>query len=152
MGKMHNDAFIALIHYCYEERNRDGSYSSTSSAKHSEPINVFFLDGPDGGTTAALIEGGDIDPAQCYVANRHESSCLKLRKSGGGMLPDENVVHGTAAEVLTIGQPIIVSGKSSGKEDIDVAQLGEAGALSDIDFVVAYYFDGCGGLHHMLLV
>jgi hypothetical protein len=64
------------------------------------------------------------------------------------MLPDENVVHATAAEALTITAPISlegVEGKFAGKDNVDVASFaGEDGALAHVDFA-AYYFDGCGG-------
>mmetsp|Transcript_10057 Transcript_10057/g.14929 ORF Transcript_10057/g.14929 Transcript_10057/m.14929 type:complete len:407 (+) Transcript_10057:117-1337(+) len=137
---MHNDAFIQLSKYCEEER--DG--------KSEQPTNMFFLDGPDGGTASALIHKGGFDKNQCYVANRHESSCASLRISGGGLLPDENVVHATASEALTISEPITVDlgvdGSSAGKEDVDLVSLsgGKDGAFARIDFA-AYYFDGCGG-------
>ena len=72
---------------------------------------------------------GGLDPSQCYVANRHVSSCDALRVSGGGRLPDENVLHATAAEAL-----------SPGGGDVDQ----DHPSFSEIDFA-AYYFDGCGG-------
>lgn len=121
--RMHNDVLIALSRYCEKERN-------------NSKINMFFLDGPDGGTATALIERGGFEPSQCYVANRHESSCNLLRISGGGRLPDENVVHATAAEALT-------KIDNSNTEQMKDENLDE-GAFSDIDFA-AYYFDGCGG-------
>uniref|UniRef100_A0A7S2PR69 Uncharacterized protein n=1 Tax=Leptocylindrus danicus TaxID=163516 RepID=A0A7S2PR69_9STRA len=134
---MHNDAFIQLSKYCEDAR------------KQSEPVKVFFLDGPDGGTASALIQKGGFDPDQCFVANRHESSCDSLRISGGGLLPDENVVLATASEALTISEPIFVDGLSGssavGECDANIAPLtGEDGAFSRVDFA-AYYFDGCGG-------
>ncbi len=133
---MHNDAFIQLSKYCEDAR------------KQSEPANVFFLDGPDGGTASALIQKGGFDPSQCFVANRHESSCDSLRMSGGGLLPDENVVHATASEALTISEPIFfdaIKGSSASEYDVDVASFtGENGAFARVDFA-AYYFDGCGG-------
>ena len=88
---MHNDAFINLSKYCQREKNR------SIGAAEPEPANMFFLDGPDGGTASALIERGGFDACQCFVANRHESSCNSLKKSGGGLLPDENVCYATAS-------------------------------------------------------
>lgn len=133
---MHNDAFIQLSKYCQDARDL------------SEEANVFFLDGPDGATATALIHKGGFDPAQCYVANRHESSCVSLRMSGGGLLPDENVVHATAAEALTGSEPIFVDGvdgSSPGEYDADITSLaGKDGAFARVNFI-AYYFDGCGG-------
>jgi hypothetical protein len=131
---MHNDAFIALAKYCQEEN------------VSNEDINVFYLDGPDGGTTSALIDRGGFDASQCYVANRHESSCCALRMSGGGRLPDNNVVHATAAEALSSN----VGGGGAISNSIHDESLGTDanesidGIFSDIPFA-AYYFDGCGG-------
>ena len=120
--QMHNDVFIALSQYCRQKRkNRE-----TGS-------NLFFLDGPDGGTASALIDKGNFLPSQCFVANRHESTCNSLRISGGGYLPDNNVIFSSAAEAFMTIDPKIE------------APLGaEGGAFADIDFA-AYYFDGCGG-------
>jgi len=143
---MHNDAFIALSRYCEQERNRIDVNNADDDKSFAEPINVFFLDGPEGGTASALIDRGDFNPSNCYVANRHESSCDALRVSGGGRLPDENVVHATAAEALAAATSLSldgVEGKSAGEYDVDVATLG-GGVFSDVDFA-AYYFDGCGG-------
>ena len=141
--EMHNDAFIQLAKYC-----ASGRLMMDSENSNTQPINVFFLDGPDGGTASALINQGGFQAKQCFVANRHESSCESLRVSGGGLLPDQNVVHATASEALTIAEPISiegVQGTSAGENDIDVASLtGEDGSFAHIDFA-AYYFDGCGG-------
>ena len=110
---MHNEVFAQLVRWC-----------ETNQTKDAEPPNVFFLDGPDGGTASSLIERGKFAPSQCYVANRHESTCVALRESGGGLLPEENVVHATCSEALTKGA--------------------EKGAFGDVDFS-GFYFDGCGG-------
>lgn len=148
---MHNDAFIQLSRYCEKERNKLNVEKETSSSPRGdgmEPVNVFFLDGPDGGTASALIHQGKFEASQCFVANRHESSCESLRISGGGLLPDENVVHATASEALTIAEPLFlegVEGTTGGKDDVDVASLSDKeGAFAHIYFS-AYYFDGCGG-------
>jgi len=135
---MHNDAFIQLSKFCDNKRETN---------KASEPISVFFLDGPDSGTARALIQKGGFQPNQCFVANRHKSSCELLRKSGGGLLPDENVVYATAAEALTLSEPLSVDGveRSRGEEKID-----SSWAFAHKDFA-AYYFDGCGGfVPHMI--
>lgn len=133
---MHNDVFIQLAKYCQQERDKRGL--------KNERINVFFLDGPDGGTATALIERGGLQASQCYVANRHQSSCESLRKN----LPDENVIHAAASEALNVAVPIVldgVEGTSAGEIDIDVSLSSEKdGAFANIDFA-AYYFDGCGG-------
>ena len=108
---LHNQVFCNLVRWC--EQSPASSHSDT---------NVFFLDGPDGGTASHLIQKGDFDARQCYVANRHESTCKALVDSSGGLLPNENVVHATCSEALSKG----------------------GGAFSEIDFT-GYYFDGCGG-------
>ena len=154
---MHNDAFIQLSKYCERERNRSnrlklqhdsGTFSKNGIPDSDESVNVFFLDGPDGGTALALIKRGGFKASQCYVANRHESSCKSLRISGGGPLPEENVILATAAEGLTIAQPLSlkVDDLASGEEnDSDIVPCsGEDGAFAHVDFA-AYYFDGCGG-------
>ena len=143
---MHNDAFVQLSRYCERERNKsnrskvegeNGSVSEDELRSRDESANVFFLDGPEGGTASALINGGGFEAGRCYVANRHESSCGSLRVSGGGLLPDENVAHGTASEGLTIARPL------GGGED-DAPRSEGDGAFARVDFA-AYYFDGCGG-------
>jgi hypothetical protein len=147
---MHNDAFIQLARYCERERNKirinrnnneqqqqQQSSSSSQSQSPQLPIttttNLFFLDGPDGGTTSALLKRGKFNSNQCYVANRHAASCELLRKSGGGLLPDENVVHATSSEAFT-SQGTTTSTTSTTTTD----------SFAHIDFT-AYYFDGCGG-------
>ena len=149
---MHNDAFIALSRYCERDRHRMVPENRGSEKYEQKPINLFFLDGPDGGTTSAMIDRGNFEPEQCFVANRHASSCESLRISGGGRLPDQNVIHATAAEALTVATQLspnsngveVESAEKDGME-IGVSYLkDESGALSGIDFS-AYYFDGCGG-------
>ena len=145
----HNDAFIALSLYCENERNRIKGGQGVV-----ERANVFFLDGPDGGTASALLNRGEFGAAQCFVANRHASSCNSLTQAGGGLLLDSNVVHATASEALTVAAPLsleVLDGGNIDMEDKDLASLnghghghGQGGAFSDIDFS-AYYFDGCGG-------
>lgn len=148
---LHNDAFIALSRYCERQRicSQDDSGDEAKDAKTvPEPINVFFLDGPDAGTTSALIDRGNFNANQCFVANRHKSTCDALRISGGGKLPDKNVVHVTASEALTV--KISTSNTTTEKEKNDngnnnnVLMIHEGGHFSEIDFG-AYYFDGCGG-------
>lgn len=141
----HNDAFIALGRYCERERDRILLRKSDySSNRPKESIQLFYLDGPDGGTTSALLDRGGFDPSQCYVANRHECSCDALRRSGGGRLPEENVVLATAAEALSICRDDIAdNGKRINGSPTPVDAAG-CGSLSDIPFT-AYYFDGCGG-------
>jgi len=143
---MHNDAFIQLIRYCERERqklNKDDGIPTNAL----DPVNIFFLDGPDGGTASALIHRGKFSPNQCYVANRHESSCNSLKITGGGNLPDENVVHATASEALTISKHVTMEEIDNGGFDTEISNsvtLEENGSFAHIDFA-AYYFDGCGG-------
>jgi len=147
---MHNDVFILLCRYCEREHQRLHKKDNAALAADptAKPINVFFLDGPDGGTASALIKRGNFDASQCFVANRHETSCKSLRLSGGGMLPDENVVNATAAESLTVSTPFLFEGveeENAGQHIADTALFSRNdGAFAHIDFV-AYYFDGCGG-------
>jgi hypothetical protein len=155
---MHNNALIALSRYCERERKSctsGGSGGSGGNGEETQPINVFFLDGPDGGTANAMLDQGNFDAKQLFVANRHESSCNLLKMSGGGRLPDENVVHATATEALTIGAtplstPLDMSSNDDNDDNDDDNDddksiiREEGGAFSNIDFS-AYYFDGCGG-------
>jgi len=143
---MHNDAFIQLSLYCERERNRANAENGIET---KDKVNVFFLDGPDGGTASALIQKGNFDPRQCFVANRHESSCNSLKKSGGGLLLDENVMCATADEVLKVATPLSlddmsVEGTTAAKDYINRALAGTEGAFANVDFS-SYYFDGCGG-------
>ena len=144
---MHNDAFVQLSKYCQKERNCLSSSNEINvTASKEKLINVFFLDGPDGGTANALIHGGNFVPSQCYVANRHLTTCESLRISGGGLLPDKNVAYATASEALTLGCKCAT--EDLFKQEIDVKEETvdgeEEGAFARIDFA-AYYFDGCGG-------
>ena len=110
--RLHNEAFVALARYCHQDRYERGYIDDSTTEK----LNVFYLDGPDCGSTNSLIDSG-FDPSQCYVANRHESTCKILQE----VLPEENVVCATASEALS-----------------------PPSDFSCIDFS-AYYFDGCGG-------
>lgn len=149
----HNDAFVALSLYCQRERQKLLEPAATENGEGVQESNdpaevkLFFLDGPEGGTARALIDSGGFSADQCYVANRHRSTCQSLRISGGGMLPEANVVHATAAEALSAG---IVADASDGDLEGDCSIKDEEGGRHDvgsfgnIDFS-AYYFDGCGG-------
>lgn len=151
---MHNDAFIHLARYCERERIKIRNAIRNNEKQQSSPspqspitTNLFFLDGPDGGTTSALLERGKFNSNQCYVANRHESSCDLLRISGGGLLPDENVVHATSSEALTSQSTTTNSNTDFSSLIINTPEEGEQqqqGSFAHIDFT-AYYFDGCGG-------
>ena len=159
---MHNDALVALARYCQndaQKRRRQeagaGWQQGTEEAEEEEEeedglINIFVLDGPDGKSTRALIAGG-FKADQCYVANRHESTCAALRKvesdsAGlglGGMLPPENIVCASATEALFQGGAYCNDRESDRDEAWRLGRM-EAGQLGNIDFSV-YYFDGCGG-------
>lgn len=132
--QLHNEAFLALIRYC-QERRLEQRMEEEENKGDEEGVSAFFLDGPTGGTASVLIQGG-LDPSQCFVANRHEATCQKLRISGGGKLLEGNVVHASAAEALRR-----VNGGSGGTDDDDGTTIG---LLGHLDFA-AYYFDGCGG-------
>eukprot|EP00551_Chaetoceros_affinis_P007347 CAMPEP_0203675212 /NCGR_PEP_ID=MMETSP0090-20130426/19542_1 /ASSEMBLY_ACC=CAM_ASM_001088 /TAXON_ID=426623 /ORGANISM="Chaetoceros affinis, Strain CCMP159" /LENGTH=412 /DNA_ID=CAMNT_0050541337 /DNA_START=118 /DNA_END=1353 /DNA_ORIENTATION=- len=155
---MHNDVLIALTRYCEKERatiiccdddeeeqeQEQESSTNKPTSTAAATTNIFFLDGPDGGTATALIDRGNFHPQQCFVANRHISTCDKLRE----MLPEMNIVHATAAEALTVGVPLHFDDDNDNDDDADelknANQREDGGAFSDIDFT-SYYFDGCGG-------
>jgi len=144
--RMHNEAFVALARFCQRDRQRrtrTRTRRTTATAAggdadgiteyddDDEDPNVFYLDGPDMATSATLIDAHGFDPSRCYVANRHASTCGILRRR----LPEENVLHATAAEALT---------PPDDNGDADDGSSGGGGSFSEIDFS-AYYFDGCGG-------
>ncbi|KAK1740223.1 hypothetical protein QTG54_009173 [Skeletonema marinoi] len=72
--RLHNEAFAALARFCQQDRNRRNT-----------------------ATSLALIDKHGFDPSCCYVANRHLSTYKILQQC----LPEENVIHATAAEALT---------------------------------------------------
>jgi len=132
---VHNDVFARLVRWCEDRRDtvvETEPKAEEPKAEEPEAIptattRVFFLDGPDGGTASSLIRMGNFGPTQCYVANRHGSTCSVLRQSGGGLLPEENVVDATSSEALTKG-----------------AYDAKQGAFAHLEFT-GYYFDGCNG-------
>lgn len=105
----HNQVFARLITYC--------------QSKHADRIiNVFYLDGPCGGTTEALLMSSSsslsaaarpLEAHQCYTANRHASTCRALRKR----FPVVHVQHASAEHALL---------------------------QASVPFH-AFYFDACGG-------
>lgn len=117
--EQHNLAFSALARYCFDSSSNHGY--STLTPK------VFYLEGPDGGTTQTLQNIGDIAIADCFVANRHGSTCDILSEK----YPDLNVIHASATDAL------IDTGAALGSSNSSTS-------FSGIDFC-AYYFDGCGG-------
>ena len=148
----HNDAFVALSLYCQRERQKllepaaTENWEGVQESNDPAEVKLFFLDGPEGGTARALIDRGGFSADQCYVANRHRSTCQSLRISGGGLLPEANVVHATAAEALSSG---LVAEASDGDLEGDCSIMDEegghdVGSFGNIGFA-AYYFDGCGG-------
>jgi len=152
----HNDAFVALSLYCQRERERlklaaaaeEGGQEGQEEEQQEihVPAVMFFLDGPEAGTARALVERGGFSADQCYVANRHGSTCQSLRMSGGGILPEENVVHATAAEALSPGLAVESGGglESGGSTTDEEGGRHDVGSFGEHDFA-AYYFDGCGG-------
>ena len=129
--RLHNEAFVALARFCQRDRNRQNIGSTIDAA--ATDANVFYLDGPDTATTLALIDKHGFDPSRCYVANRHLSTCKILQKH----LPEENVIHATAAEALSPPSAAESDCNNNDSHDND-------SSFSDIDFA-CYYFDGCGG-------
>jgi hypothetical protein len=115
----HNEAFVALVKYCQSASLLSSNDNKKRKHDNKKLINVFSLDGPDAGTTSALRTMAGLAPEQCYVANRHVSTCDSLVSSG--LLPEENVAHASASEAL-----------------------GKEGQFANVVFS-AYYLDGCGG-------
>eukprot|EP00536_Pseudo-nitzschia_multiseries_P004602 jgi/Psemu1/323529/estExt_fgenesh1_pg.C_770015 len=103
-------------------------------------------------TGSALIRDGNLDPDRCFVANRHESTCASLRRSGGGLLPDSNVVHATASEALSKAATTVFTGGDDLQLELELDSNSESnpesqqqqGALAHVSFQ-GYYFDGCAG-------
>lgn len=116
--QQHNRAFGKLVQYIQNKQHG------------AEPVNVFFLDGPDAGTAMSLHTEAGIPMNQLFVANRHASTCQVLRETYWTVVEHystttENVVHNSAA-----------------------AALGDE--FRNVPFG-AYYFDGCGGHVPMIL-
>jgi hypothetical protein len=94
----HNRAFARLAAYCQEKLEDEDD--------DDESINLFFLDGPDAGTASELLlQGGRSDRPpllfqrpQCFVANRHTSTCRALVDDWG--LFESNVAHSSASDAL----------------------------------------------------
>ena len=121
----HNAALAALAAHCSgEQRGHDGRDDGGSHG-----CNLFYLDGPDAGTTHALF-GRGIQPSRCYVANRHASSCEALVLAG---LPRTNVAHEWAEEALR--RPVPEQRR---------APDDAGGPFGGVDFG-CFYFDGCSG-------
>ena len=78
---------------------------------------VFYLDGPDGGTTSHLLAAG-FNSDQLYVANEWEKSVSVLRSNPYDLIA-ENCQLGRAQDALRVH-------------------------WDDVEFV-AYYLEGCGG-------
>jgi len=132
----HNAALAALAAHCSQaERPRDHPRQGEQRGHHgrddggSHGCNLFYLDGPDAGTTHALF-GRGIQPSRCYVANRHASSCEALVLAG---LPRANVAHEWAEEALR--RPVPEQRR---------APDDAGGPFGGVDFG-CFYFDGCSG-------
>ena len=128
----HNAALAALAAHCSQaERSRGGEQRGHAGCDDggSHGCNLFYLDGPDAGTTHALF-GRGIQPSRCYVANRHASSCEALVLAG---LPRANVAHEWAEEALRRPVP-----------EQRPAPDDAGGPFGGVDFG-CFYFDGCSG-------
>ena len=128
----HNAALAALAAHCSQaERSRGGEQRGHAGCDDggSHGCNLFYLDGPDAGTTHALF-GRGIQPSRCYVANRHASSCEALVLAG---LPRTNVAHEWAEEALR--RPVPEQRR---------APDDAGGPFGGVDFG-CFYFDGCSG-------
>ncbi len=150
---IHNQVFVSLVQYVQAAQ-------STTAA----PINIFYLDGPDAGTSLALLRknnndddeigheneyrNGFVRPEQCYIANRHGSTCETLTN----MIPGINVAYASAADALSSRTVLVGEGESNTSDDDsnndsdDSLQQKESamGVFGNIPFS-ALYLDGCGG-------
>ena len=104
----HNEAFASLARNLCADNEEDDVGSK---------CNVFYLDGPDGGTTSHLL-GAGFNCNTLYVANEWKDSVSALQSEPFN-LSTHNCILGTAQDVL--------------RNDFD-----------DVEFT-AYYLDGCGG-------
>ena len=97
-------------------------------ARHcgGEDPTCFYLDGPGGRTTQALIDAG-YSRARLYTANWHPTTCDALTASPH-RLPKANVARCRAADALR----------------------SESGAFGSVRFH-ALYLDGCGGVTQPLI-
>ena len=103
----HNEAFASLAqNLCDDDDDNE-----------EDGCNVFYLDGPDGGTTSHLLENG-FARDNLHVANEWEESVLALQSEPFHMSA-ENCVLGRAQDVL--------------RNNFDEVKF------------AAYYLDGCGG-------
>ena len=103
----HNQAFASLSqNLCNDEDDKD-----------DDGCNVFYLDGPDGGTTTHLL-GNGFARDNLYVANEWEDSIAALQSEPLN-LSAENCICGRAQTVL--------------RSNFDHVEF------------AAYYLDGCGG-------
>jgi hypothetical protein len=107
----HNDAFLCLAERLGGRRQQPG--------EQERRCPVFYLDGPDGATTSALLAAGFDRETELYMANEWEESVKTLR-SPPFLLGCQNCLLGRAQDVL-------------GTE-----------SLRDVPFVAAY-LDMCGG-------
>eukprot|EP00588_Corethron_pennatum_P000381 CAMPEP_0194284444 /NCGR_PEP_ID=MMETSP0169-20130528/27648_1 /TAXON_ID=218684 /ORGANISM="Corethron pennatum, Strain L29A3" /LENGTH=310 /DNA_ID=CAMNT_0039030263 /DNA_START=281 /DNA_END=1213 /DNA_ORIENTATION=- len=141
----HNEIFVGLVsRRCeYHPGGRgdgaDVDWDGDSAAR--PPLSgVFYLDGPDAGTTSALLSAG-FRPEECFVANRHASTCEALRK----ILPAENVVHACAVDALAgTGSVATFEATQDGSHDRNL------GAFWNIPFG-GFYFDICGGCVDLIM-
>ena len=128
----HNAALAALAAHCSQAEQSRGAEQRGHHGREdggSHGCNLFYLDGPDAGTTHALF-GRGIQPSRCYVANRHASSCEALVLAG---LPRANVAHEWAEEALRRPVP-----------EQRPAPDDAGGPFAGVDFG-CFYFDGCSG-------
>mmetsp|Transcript_47700 Transcript_47700/g.53160 ORF Transcript_47700/g.53160 Transcript_47700/m.53160 type:complete len:221 (-) Transcript_47700:566-1228(-) len=140
---MHNDAFIQLTKYCEHERQRILRTRTTNNTPTTTTTNLFYLDGPDSRTSTAVIQKGNYTPAQCYVANRHPSSCELLRQ----ILPETNMMHATCCEAFTTTTTNTTTRANNNNKSGSHSSTSTStppSSFAPIDFT-SYYFDGCGG-------
>lgn len=111
--QQHNAIFVALTKWAHSAN--DGDHGQDYDGQRRP--NVFYLEGSDGGTTAALRAAG-FQTSQLHVANVFEHTVAALLRSPHN-LHREKLVHGRAEDALSWD-------------------------LATTDFA-AVYLDGCGG-------
>ena len=113
----HNHVFATLARLCAPNAPQAAAANGASSSASTSVANVFFLEGSDGGSSAALRAAG-FASSQLYIANPFTHTCAALRA------PPHALVH-------------VATGRA---EDV----LRDDTLFSTTPFC-AYYLDGCGG-------
>ena len=117
LGDPYDPNLFTSEHAQFKTSHNEAFASLARNLCADSACNVFYLDGPDGGTTSHLLDTG-FAHTDLYVANEWEDSVSALQ-SEPFHLSAENCILGAAKDVL--------------RNNFD-----------DVEFT-AYYLDGCGG-------